>query len=224
MTDNSYRPTDPMIVETWIKGWSAARHTAPPVPEEDCFRVDVGWPQQKRRYVFPRLCEAFHTLAGQITDPWVFLKVCAAPELVAGLLPAGWVLQPLRYMMICTGPMLRSHKTLPGGYRIGITEEEGITVVRIDTAAGEIAAIGRVVVVNGYAIYDRIETHPGHRRRGLAAAVMQTLERIVLEQGISRGILVATAEGKALYHTLGWQLHSLYTTAVIPGPEEGPVR
>jgi hypothetical protein len=28
-------------------------------------------------------------------------------------------------------------------------------------------------------------------------------------------VLVATADGRALYTTLGWQMHSLYTTAIV---------
>lgn len=44
---------DPHIVATWVKGWTLARETAPPRPYRDGFWVDVGWPQQKARYVFP---------------------------------------------------------------------------------------------------------------------------------------------------------------------------
>src|SRR3546814_2967867 len=59
--------------------------------------------------------------------------------------------------------------------------------------------ICRVVVVDGFAIYDRIETRPEHRGRGLARAVMMKLEAIGREKGAVRGVLVATPDGRALY-------------------------
>jgi hypothetical protein len=46
---------------------------------------------------------------------------------------------------------------------------------------------------------------------------MKALEAIARKAGATQGVLVATSDGRALYEALGWQLHSLYTTAVIPG-------
>lgn len=45
---------------------------------------------------------------------------------------------------------------------------------------------------------------------------MMKLEAIGREKGAVRGVLVATPDGRALYESLGWELHSPYTTAVIP--------
>ena len=68
------------------------------------------------------------------------------------------------------------------------------------------------------AVFDRIRTHENHRRMGLARALMATLGNIALGNGVTRAGLVATPDGRLLYEALGWQLHSLYTTALIPGP------
>src|SRR3546814_7066017 len=99
---------------------------------------------------------------------------------------------------------------LTGGYVFDGTKG-AISGVRAFDPAGNEATIGRVVVVDGFAIYDRIETRPEHRGRGLARAVMMKLEAIGREKGAVRGVLVATPDGRALYEGLGWELHSPYT-------------
>jgi GNAT superfamily N-acetyltransferase len=180
--------------------------------------VDIGWPQQRVRYVFSRSSKALQSLAETIVDPWIFLKVCAAPEVMQMLLPPLWIIQPLGFMMICTAQDRKQDVSLSNAYTLNLTEAPTVTVAKVLTANGEIASIGRVVFGDDFAIYDRIETHNDHRRRGLASTVMNRLQSAALVRGNTRGVLVATADGRALYKTLGWRLHSLYATAVIPGP------
>lgn len=222
-TERHYAAADALVVEAWIKGWTIAREVPPPVREAGRFRVEVGWPQQKRRYVFPLLSEDFRLLAGEISDPWIFLKVCAPPEAVRAVLPAQWAIQPPGFMMTCTGPMKNLRDRLPEGYVLQLTEVFPVSIARVLDAQGSLAAIGRIAFVGGHAVYDRIETQEAHRRRGLATAVMRALEKMAAAQGCTCGLLVATAAGRELYEKLGWELHALYTTAVIPGPEEGSV-
>ncbi|HYH15637.1 MAG TPA: GNAT family N-acetyltransferase [Flavisolibacter sp.] len=206
---------DPYIVETWIKGWSLAREVPPPVKEGDGFRVDVGWPQQRVRYVFPKVSSTFQHLAETIQEPWHFLKVCTPPEVIHSLLPPQWMIQPTGYMMTCSGPMSTTKTCLLEGYTLTLETDVVVPIAKIYAADGAVAAMGRVVFVNDFAIYDRIETHPDHRRRGLGSVLMKALEAFSADHGRKKGLLVATAQGKALYETMGWQLHTLYTTAVI---------
>ena len=206
---------DPHIVAVWVKGWTLARETAPPIPYEDGFRVDVGWPQQKTRYVFATMSPAIGELVRVNEEPWVFLKACVSADAMQPMLSACWIIQRPGYMMTCGGPMA-GDSVLPEGYVLDATWG-AISVVRALDPAGKVAAIGRVVVVDGFAIYDRIETGPEHRGRGLARAVMMALEAIGREGGAVRGVLVATPDGRRLYERLGWELHAPYTTAVIPG-------
>jgi GNAT superfamily N-acetyltransferase len=63
-------------------------------------------------------------------------------------------------------------------------------------------------------VYDRIVTAPEHRRRGLGRALMHALGA-ARRSASSTQVLVATAEGMALYGTLGWELRSLFTTAAV---------
>lgn len=214
---NNAHPVNPYIVETWLKGWSAARGLPAPARENGVLFVNVGWPHQAMRYVFPRPTDKLRYLAETIVDPWVFLKVCAKPAIVNELLPSRWVIQAPAFMMTCYDTMTSSRTALPKGYILDINKEAAVPVVRILTPGHVEAAIGRVVFVDHFAIYDRIETHPDHRRNGLGSIVMKTLEALGIGHGIKKGVLVATVEGKALYEKLGWEVYTPYTTAVIPG-------
>jgi predicted GNAT family acetyltransferase len=111
--------------------------------------------------------------------------------------------------------------SLPQGYVFDLDSRLPLTVASIKTSAGEIVASGRLGLVGGVvgrlAVFDRIRTHDDHRRRGLARALMTKLGNIALANGVARAALVATPDGRLLYSALGWRLHSLYTTALIPG-------
>jgi hypothetical protein len=210
---------DPALVELWVKGWALTRGVPPPVRDGEALRVEVGLPDQRRRYVYARWSDEVTQRAREINAPGCFLKVCAPAEVVRAGVPPRWELRPPGFMMLCAGPMT-GNAQLPSGYTLGLSGGAPVTLARITTAAGEEVARGRMVCVGGHAIYDRISTEPGHRRRGLGRALLMALEAAARAQGSRRGMLVATPDGRALYETLGWSLHSLYTTAVIPGPLE----
>lgn len=207
---------DPRVVASWIKGWAIARGTAAPIPDHGGFRVDVAWPEQRVRYVFPCPCEGFQYLANTITDSWIYLKVCASPEIVKPFLPSQWIIQPPGFMMVCSKLISPLSVHLPDGYSLDITEALPISTVKILTPDRQTAAIGHICFADDFAIYDRIETKPGFRRHGFGSIIMNTLGIIAGNHGREKGILVATAEGKALYETLGWVTYTLYTSAVIP--------
>lgn len=206
---------DPHILATWVKGWTIARETTPPVADHGGWRVDVGWAGQKARYVFPALSPAIGELASTIDESWVFLKACTTADALQPLLPARWIIQRPGFLMVCPRPMF-SESALPEGYMLEVAAGT-ITTVRVLAPDRIVAATGHMVVVDGFVIYDRIETHPEHRRRGLARVVMKLLGAIGEAHGARLGVLVATPDGRALYECLGWELHAPYTTAVIPG-------
>jgi predicted GNAT family acetyltransferase len=62
-----------------------------------------------------------------------------------------------------------------------------------------------VSVVGEHAVYDRIVTEEEFRRRGLGSYVMRALTAGVLEDDVTTGLLMASADGRALYEFLGWQ-------------------
>jgi GNAT superfamily N-acetyltransferase len=68
-----------------------------------------------------------------------------------------------------------------------------------------IAAEGIAGVLGKDAVFDGIETSPGHRRRGLGRLVMSALTTWAVDQGATTGLLAASADGAGLYTTLGWE-------------------
>jgi GNAT superfamily N-acetyltransferase len=213
--DETALRADPEIVADWVAGWALSRGVAPPTDAYGGLYVDVGLPNQKARYVFAAPSEGVKEAARSITDPHVFLKVCAPPDMVRGLLAAGWEVQPLSFMMVV--PRLGPDGEDPrGGYEASQELVTAGAAVTIRTADGETAASGHVAFAGPTAVFDRIVTHPDHRRRGLGRIVMSRLGAIAHRAGRTRGALVATPDGRALYSAMGWELHSLYTTAVRP--------
>lgn len=205
------------IIEKWLKGWALSRELPLPVKYRSGLKVDVGHAKQKERYVFSELNDDFIQLADSIGEPWVFLKVCASPEEIKDRIHPKWEIQPQGYMMSCLHPMEFSIPDLPNEYKLEFDNYNSTFVIRIVTLRGELASIGRVVLVDDIAVYDRISTENNHRRKGLATFLMKKLERIALSRNIFKNFLVATEEGKLLYRPLGWEVYSLYTSVVIPG-------
>src|SRR3569623_55625 len=80
-------------------------------------------------------------------------------------------------------------------------------------AAADEAARGRIVAMRELVVFDRSRTAEAHRRRGLASAIMRALAVEAHGQGIADAMLCATPAGRGLYESLGWLLHSAYTTA-----------
>lgn len=204
------------IIEKWLKGWSLSRDLPLPFPYKSGFKVDVNDEKQKARYVFTELNDDFFQLANSIEEPWVFLKVCASFDDFKDKVSEKWKVQPQGYMMSCVSPMNFSNAILHDAYSLELEEYNSTFVVKIVTKDNELASIGRVVIVDDLAIYDRISTEINHKRKGLATFLMKELEKIALSKGVSNNFLVATEQGKSLYESLGWELYSLYTSIVIP--------
>jgi hypothetical protein len=137
---------DSKTVENWIQGWSVTREVSPPIPYKSGFKVNVGWPKQLVRYVFPRLEDDFFDLANTIYSPWHFLKVCASPTELIQHIPSRWKIQTPRFLMTCYEPMALSKKALPETYTLLEVNEDPIRIAKVVTEREEVAAIGRIVL------------------------------------------------------------------------------
>lgn len=204
------------LLERWLTGWSLARGLPLPQPYEGGLVVEVGWPEQARRYVFADAGPALQACAARIHDPFVYLKAAVEPAQLRRVLPAPWQLEPPRYFM-CR-PTAMAPAAPPAGYVAQVAAEHGAYLIRLVDAAGQTAASGRVVVHGGSAIFDRIETREAHRRQGLGTALVSALDALAEQAGVSERLLVATEAGRALYLRLGWQVVAPYSTAVLPAP------
>lgn len=205
----------PDILKKWLTAWSLSRELPLPIAYKSGFKVEVGDAKQKERYVFPELNEDFIQLSNTINEPWIFLKACDTAEEIRNHVSEKWTLQPQGYMMSCSHPMVFPNHNLGTEYKLEFDSYNSTFVVRILTQNNEEAAIGRVVLVDDIAVYDRIITDSNHRRKGLATIIIRELEKIALSKNITKNFLVATEEGRQLYQSLGWEVHSLYTSIVI---------
>ncbi|MEG3146098.1 GNAT family N-acetyltransferase [Sphingomonas sp. RT2P30] len=207
---------DPALVAIWAQGWALTREVAPPVAIPGGWRIEVGLPDQRRRFVYPHAGDAVAVRAKAIDQPFEFIKVASSDDKVRPLLGAAWAIGPPGYMMT-SAPVDTVPFDHAPAYRIVLESVvDHVTVATILSAAGELAATGRVGLVGDVAIYDRIRVQDAHQRRGLGRGLMMALGGIANRAGVSRWVLVAPPEGRALYETLGWTVHVPYTTAFIP--------
>jgi GNAT superfamily N-acetyltransferase len=102
-------------------------------------------------------------------------------------------------------PLRPSPTAVPDGYRLRTWSHGGLTRALVTTQAGAFAARAQTGRPPGSAaaVVYQVETAPAHRRRGLGALVMHTLQNAALEAGAERAVLGATVEGRALYTALG---------------------
>ncbi|KKZ70539.1 GNAT family N-acetyltransferase [Streptomyces showdoensis] len=193
------------ITSAWVAGWTVSRGTPPAVVEPWGYRIHVGLPRHPFRHVLPhpdaasvgRLCAA-------ITEPYAWLKVMATPEEVAPWITEGWTIPDDPGFMMTKKLDPAARPAPPDGYARTTETDEGVIRVRILAPDGTLAARGQIAPTGETAVADQIETDPAHRRRGLGANVMRTLEAAAAQAGAETGVLAATTDGMALYDSLDW--------------------
>jgi GNAT superfamily N-acetyltransferase len=209
---------DPDLIARWADAWAMSRGAAMPVARDGGLYVHVDQPDQIGRYLFARLdADAIRPLAASIDRPLLYLKVCAPADLVRPLLPPGWEIAAPGYMMTASlSVMLDRPAVVSAEFELRITHGGSITFAHILDAAGEEAARGRIVAVDDLIVFDRIRTADHYQRRGLGSAIMRALAAEARQSGVEDAMLCATPAGRELYTSLGWSLHSDYTTASLP--------
>ncbi len=203
-------PVDPALLRRWLTARSLARGLPLPVPDHGGWRVDTGQPDERCRHVFAGPSTGLRALALTVDDPLTVIKMCGDGEQLLALMPPGWRLRQIGYLMVHDGAP-PAMAPLPAGYRLAVTAEGMATAARIFCEDGSIAASGGAVEHDGVFIFDAIATSVAHRRRGLGSALMAALGASQRNPA-SRRILVATEDGRALYLKLGWTVLSPYAT------------
>lgn len=195
------------MLDAWVHGWAISRSTAAPVQIPGGYRIDVGLPGHRVRYVLPTYDAGLVDGLGE-ADTW--LKICGHVAL-----GSPWQVQPLEYLM--TSQLTAAPVTVAASYELQSTRRNCIVEVIVTAADGSVAARGKAALTGEAAVFDQIETDPQHRRRGLGRTVMSALSTSAQDAGATTGVLVATEDGRALYTALGWTLHSPMTAAVSRG-------
>jgi GNAT superfamily N-acetyltransferase len=199
------------VVADWVWGWALSRGTPDPVTEPDGYRVDVGLPGHRVRYVLPDP-RSVGPRAAELTEPGTWLKVCGPPEQVRAGLGSRWTIGAPEYLMSIELGTYQSI-TPPDPYTVELRGNGDVHDVVVRAADGGCAAKGRVAVRGRAAVVDMVETDPAHRRRGLGSVVMSELTRVASGRRAVRAVLVATEAGLALYRTLGWTVEAPITAA-----------
>ncbi|MBB6245082.1 GNAT family N-acetyltransferase [Rhodanobacter sp. A1T4] len=205
---------DPTLVFAWQTAHSIARGSPLPVHDRGGFRVDTHSEKELKRWVFPQQCDGLRAIAHDIAAPRHYLKLCGSNEELRRALPVHWEVQAENYFMMAAVTALDT-KPLPNGYRMELHQAGPVTRARVIAPGGELAASGCAAEAADVFIYDRIETAPDHRRKGLGVAVMIALGA-ARKSLISPQLLVATEDGRNLYASLGWTVLAPFATATIP--------
>jgi len=202
---------DPGLIAAWLHARSLARGLPLPVADRGGWRVDTGSPVETCRHIFAADGPGLRETGAAIDAPRVFIKLAGPPETLLAALPPRWRIDMVSSVM--AGPATPLAAPLPDAYRAEVEADDTVVAVRIVTANEVDVASGRAARHDGVFIYDQIVTSPGHRRLGLGRAVMAALGRH--RRAAERELLTATADGEALYATLGWRVVSPWSTAVI---------
>lgn len=190
-------------LNAWAGGWAISRGTPAPVEIPGGYRIDVGLPGHRVRYLLPAFDRA---LVDGLHHPGTWLKICAD----AVPLDPRWRVEPPEYLM--SAPLSGEGVVVDPAYRLEVVDDAASTEVRI-MAGAEVAARGKAALTGEFAVIDQVETAPDHRRRGLGKSVMSALSEATTRRGATTGVLVATEDGRALYSRLGWTLVSPVTAA-----------
>jgi GNAT superfamily N-acetyltransferase len=201
---------DDELLQTWITGWSACRGYETHRDSRSTSVLLADHQNQTEHFLFEPSAERFRELAAETKeDPLRVLTVVTnrMRELIDEAEALGLRVTD-RQQSLMSADMHGQDVEDPRPPGDGFTlerESEGAcrrVTVRSD---GTFAARGSVSVVGDHAVYDRIVTEEEFRRRGLGSYVMRALTAGVLEDDVTTGLLMASADGRALYEFLGWR-------------------
>ncbi|TCO45394.1 FR47-like protein [Kribbella antiqua] len=189
------------MLEAWVHGWTISRNTAAPVRIPAGYRIDVGLPGHLVRYV---LHQYDADLVSRQHQPHTWLKIRGEVPL-----DKPWQVQQLEYLMTTAALT----PATPSSREVEIVRQGSVIDATVRAADGTVAARGKAALTGDSAMFDQIETHPQHRRRGLGRTVMSALSAAAQHAGATTGVLVATEDGRALYTALGWTVDAPITAA-----------
>ena len=199
--------TVPELITAWGRGWTVSRGTPDPIGIPGGFRVDVGLPNHRVRHVL-HTCDAnsLGRLSRTLTAPGTWIKACTDPAVFRAALPPTWTIDIAGYLM--TVPFTTGTVEPVTPYTTRVVTEGRVVIATVLDPAGQVAASARLAPAGEFGIIDKVQTEPGHRRRGLGSVVMRALSDHAARHGMRTGILVASDDGRALYRALGWTVRS----------------
>lgn len=198
--------SDRDLVMRWVRAWAHARglqveqvhgwplvHVRGPSRETEIVCVDPG------RAAFDRLAQ--HAARDPRAMLTVFGRDLAAYH--ASPLPPGLRVDRDDELFMAS-TLVPSPVDVPDGFAARWLVEGARAGYTLDDGE-RVAAEGTVGVRETDAVFDAVETSPGHRRLGLGRHVMNALTTWAVDRGANTGLLAASADGAGLYSSLGWE-------------------
>jgi GNAT superfamily N-acetyltransferase len=201
------------LIAAWASGWAVSRGAPPPTG------IDGGWRIEgdRTRYVLETDNWCLATELGHAAIDGTEIKVAGDTGRLRSALPTTWTMYPANHMMTTT--FTHGAPTVPASCTAQVEPDGAAFRATIHDSSGEIISTGRLAPHGSYGIIDRVRTGTGHQRRGLGRAVMTLLVNRALDEGLTNGLLSATAEGRALYVALGWRVRSEVAGAFRSGAD-----
>lgn len=197
------------LLEVWVTGWAGCR----------------GY-QTSTEGRFPAV------LRSDTTGEWEYFSHDPSDEEFASL-AARTIDAPARILTVLTNDVLR-YTQLAEKHGLNVTSaSQSMMIVDMETQDAEdpwladddlnlvtseldgvyhavvrsgetVAASGRVFVVGGTAVFDKIVVQPAFQRRGLGSFIMKALAAQAIGPDVENGLLLASLDGQKLYSHLGW--------------------
>ncbi|GGP86461.1 GNAT family N-acetyltransferase [Saccharothrix coeruleofusca] len=204
----SSQPTLTELVRLWERGWRECRGWAAPEEARGGLRLLLDQPGRHSEVI--ALHDDDATVLGLADEvaaaerpTWLTVPTTRPDEVERTLRDAGVRPRETREWLMTRDLADHPTRAVPAPYRVTTTARGPVIGVEV-RHGDDLAAGGQTSVVAGHTVPDRIETRPGHRRRGLGAAVMGALAGEAARRGAHTGVLVASPDGRALYTSLGW--------------------
>ena len=196
---------DRELTMRWVRAWAHVRglqveevdgwplvHVCGPSRDTEIVCVDPG------RAAFERLARR------AVLDPRAMLTVFGRDLAAyrAAPLPPGLRVDRDDELFM-TSTLVPSPVDVPDGFIARWLVDGPRAVYSVDDGE-RVAAEGTAGVLEADAVFDGVETSPGHRRLGLGRHVMNVLTKWAVDRGATTGLLAASADGAELYRALGW--------------------
>lgn len=191
------------LVRRWQRGWSLARGWTDYSENNGIIAVRIGEPDRVVEYVCTdvHLDEALHRLRADRHPPTACRVDVFTHDSTQVQTPNLEVLRVLPAMTTT----LADHPRRAVAPEYGLEMRcRGEVIEAAVSIGGEVVGSGRMAVVGTTGVADMVWTEVGHRRRGLAGAVMCGLAAAAMDLGAADAVLMASVDGVGLYRELGW--------------------
>jgi len=202
---------------TWAFGYCAARGYAPPVAATlpAALWFDVGKPDQAGRLILGDASGEAAAAFASVDAPDIYVDFAAPRAAILRHVPPHWRARDPMWLM-ATGAGTTVAPRRIADFTMEVVESDQRCEAVLRHSDGSLAARGVIGLHDRVAVYDQIVTEAPFARRGLGSAIMAELGRLAQSRGVTESLLVATADGKALYERLGWSLRSDIVSVISP--------